>query len=997
MRRFSVLFALLVLATTAAFAQVNTATIVGTISDATGGAVPNAKVTVMNAGTRAQVTVTTDGAGSYIIERLPVGDYTIYVKADGFKQAERHDVHLDATQRVKIDIPLQVGAVNESVTVIGGAPLVSTQNTELGVVIAEQQVRNLPLNGRNFAQLIALEPGVVVSGGAVYFNGLTRDGVNITVDGTDAANPDRPATTNFSGETQQNILSVEVIQEFKTTKGVFSAETGRAASGGVNVITKSGTNQFHGSVYEFLRNDRFDARNFFARGGKDKLRLNQFGATTGGRILRDKAFFFLGWEAVRERRGRQVSGTVPSDLLRQQMLAANPQYGPLLALLPRPNEDPSASDPYRDFYRRSAVRTNREDSGLARFDFALSPRDTLFARYSILDADALNPGLSEVTGREFPAQDRSGTLSYNRILSARALNELRLGVNKQDLPRTDRPFIHQQIGSLSGYLSTPGQEVLHANGGSWTVLDNFGYTVGTHSIKAGFELQRFHYGRANYENPNYDVDSLEDLLASRFTNVRVTIGNDLRRLQESRWGVYVQDDFRVNPRLTLNLGLRYEYYSPVTERDSLLFNVVRDPFGPFRQQGEPIWETDKNNFAPRLGLAWDIDGDSKNVVRAGAGVFYAPNTYREVTALVNPPTRPYTVQMSSREFPNLRYPVDALNIDPSRFAAPVLRTIFDPLQRTTYSMQWSLDYQREIFRDLAATVGYVGNRGLKLLSLHWLNDFNPATGLRPVTTIGRISYQEHSGMSTYHGLQMSLKKRFSKSVAFNTHYTWSKGIEQGGVDGMTASTVNFVQDHANIRASRGRSITDITHIFAADYSWNIPFASWFDATSGFGRRLADGWEVHGISSIRSGLPILITSGRDNYGTGTNQGQRPDYAGGAPLVLSGYESSNIHQYLNRAALADPCDARGLRRPCGVYGNLGKHPVDGPGFFNLDLSVFKNTKLNESTTLQFRTEFFNILNHTNFSNPGGGLTSGSFGQITSTSNRSREIQFALKLIW
>lgn len=974
-------------------AQVNTATILGSVTDASGAVAPGAVVTVTHVATQVTQTAETDGSGSYTFERLPIGEYNLAVRAPGFKQSERKNIRLDATQRVKIDVTLEVGVVTESVTVQGGAPLVSTQNTELGVVIGEEQVRNLPLNGRNFAQLIALEPGAVVSGGAVYFNGLTRDGVNITVDGTDASNPDRPATSNFGGQTQQNVLSVEFIQEFKTTKGVFSAELGRAASGGVNVITKSGTNDFHGSVYEFIRNDKMDARNFFAA-TKDKLRLNQFGATAGGPILRNRAFFFLGWEGVRERRGRQISGEVPTESLRQRMLAANPLYGPLLALLPPSTED--RGNPDRGFHRRSDVRTNTENAAMARLDFHPTTKDNLFLRYNILDSFTVAPSLSPVNGTEYPAQDRSATLSWNRILTPRTMNELRLGVNKQDIPRATQAFVPQQIGNLSGFISTPNQELLHANGGSWTLIDNFAINAGRHALKAGFELRSFHYGRANHEAPAYEIPTLADLLASRFANAYITIGNNLRRLREKQWGVYLQDDFRVNARLTLNLGLRYEYFTPVTERDGLLFNVVDSPYGAFRKQGEPIWEPDRNNFGPRFGIAWDIGGNSKNVIRGGGGVFYSPNTYREVTAFVNPPTAPYAVQLSAVDFPNLRYPVDIRTIDLARFPGGTSRSAFDPFQRTTYSMQWTLDYQRELTRDLVLTVGYVGNRGLKLLTLHWLNDIDITTGRRPVSNIARISYQEHSGMSTYHGLQTSLKKRFSRGITFNMHYTYGKGMQQGGVDGMTASTVQGVQDHSNIRASRSRFVADITHNFVTDYSWDVPFDRWLHADSAAARKISNGWQVYGIWSVRSGSPLLILSGRDNYGTGTTQGQRPDLAAGVPVFVADYRTTSNHAYLNRAAFTDPCDVRGLRRPCGVYGNLGASPVSGPGSFGFDFSVFKNIQIHERARLQFRTELFNLFNRPNFGNPGLTLTSSTFGQITSAGN-AREIQFALKFVF
>jgi hypothetical protein len=626
----------------------------------------------------------------------------------------------------------------------------------------------------------------------------------------------------------------------------------------------------------------------------------------------------------------------------------------------------------------------------------------VFIRYTILNGWALTPDVSPQNGLEYPSQDQSSTLSWSRVINPRALNEFRAGFNKQDIPRANQGFAGpQEIGGLTGFLTTGGgtttsQEVLHARGGSWSLLDNFAYTLGRHSLRMGMELQRFRNGRANYQTPVYEMNTLADLLAGKFTNVTVTIGNDMRRMQESRWGFYIQDDFRVNKRLTLNLGMRYEYYAPVKEASGLLFNVVSDPFGPFRPKGEAIWESDKNNFGPRVGLAWDVGGDSKTVLRLGGGVFYAPNTYREVTALVNPPDRPYTLQLAGVQFPTLRYPVDVNALDLSKFPVPTQRTIFDPHQRSSYSEQWSGDFQRQITKDLMATVGYTGNHGVKLLVLHWLNELNPATGLRPVPTVGRVSYQEHSGMSNYHALQFSLKKRFSSYFSFNGHYTWSKALEQGGVDAMTASSVSTVQSHMDVRGSRGPSVADIHHVFSLDYNVDIPLTKWFRASSPIVRRFTDGWQLLGITAIRSGSPILITSGRDNYGLGTSTGQRPDRVAGVPILLDGWDTSKTHQYINAAAFADPCALRGRPRPCGVFGNLAKYPIWGPGLMNTDLSVFKTTKVTESATVQFRAEFYNVFNHVNFSNAGGSLTSATFGQITAAA-RSREIQFALKVMF
>jgi len=270
------------------------------------------------------------------------------------------------------------------------------------------------------------------------------------------------------------------------------------------------------------------------------------------------------------------------------------------------------------------------------------------------------------------------------------------------------------------------------------------------------------------------------------------------------------------------------------------------------------------------------------------------------------------------------------------------------------------------------------------------------TNRRPVATTGRVSYQEHSGMSNYHGMQLSLKKRFSQGFMFNGHYTFGKALEQGGIDNMTASGVSNVQDHRNIRASRGRHIADIRHNFSLDHSWDLPFDKWLGAGSPLVRRLTGGWQLFGILAIRSGTPFFVTSGRDNYGLGTTAGQRSDLVLGVPVYLDGYAESNTHAYINRAAFADPCDARGLRRPCGVFGNVGSFGLDNPGLVYYDLSLFKNIKITERTSLQWRSEFFNIFNHPNWGAPQASATSATFTQITS-SGRSREVQFALKLMW
>ena len=1012
---------LVLLMTSSATAQINTATIVGSVSDQTGALIPGATVTIENVATQAERTAETDGVGNYSIESLPPGEYNMSVESTGFKRTEQEGVRLFASDRPKIDFVLEVGEGTESVTVTEAVSLIQTQKAEGGVVIQNKQVLEMPLNGRNFSQLIELEPGVVYSRGGVYFHGLTRDGVNITVDGTDASHPDRPSTNftgNFGGQAQMNILSIEFIEEFKTTVGVFSAETGRAASGGLNVITKSGTNDFHGSLFYFMRNDKLDAKNFFAR-SKDPNKINQFGAAIGGPIVKNKVFFFGGWESARVRRGRQLERDMPTQRMRDLMLQNTPEYGDtfvgsdgtapsMLSLLPLPNVPNSETQGgLLARHRRSGTNKEDQDSFLGKFDFNPTPNDMFFVRYTILDAEVFLPDISPTNGTNYPPQEGNGTFSWTHLFGATMMNEFRYGFHKQNMPRRQEAFFQdaQGPGNIEGPFRHDRQELLQSNGGSLTALNNFSITKGSHSLKMGFENRRFHYGRRNFENPHYRFTSVDNIINGSWESVFITIGNPLRRFQESQWGVYFQDDWRVAPNLTLNIGLRHEYYTPPIEsRGGHVFNVIDSPFGDYAPMGTPPWDADKNNFGPRFGLAWDIGGDSKTVLRLGGGLFYSPNTYREVTILSNPPELPYDLTIFKDTTPAelVDFPINVVapGFDISVLGPPSRQT-FDRSQRTTYSEQWSINVQRQLVPDLVAEVGYVGNRGLKLLATKFHNEIIPELGaqLRPDPSIGRISYQQHSGNSKYHAMEMSLKKRFSKGFTFNGHYTWSHGIAYSGIDRVTAFGNRTIQDQNDWRGSVGRSFTDIRHNFSLNGAWEMQADRKLGFDSGFAKKFFEGWQFNWIVSLRTGTPIQsISSGRDTRGNNDSAVQRADYVSGEGR-FSDYRSNRI--LLNRSAFANPCLNAGFTSDsrCGLFGNLGANVFSGPGQQVYDLSLFKTTTIKENLRLQFRAEFFNAFNRANFNAPGGSrlrLSSGSFGQITSAQD-PRQIQFALKILF
>ncbi|MEO7650627.1 MAG: TonB-dependent receptor, partial [Bryobacteraceae bacterium] len=676
--------------------------------------------------------------------------------------------------------------------------------------------------------------------------------------------------------------------------------------------------------------------------------------------------------------------TVPTDLFRQQLIAANPRFAEILNLMP-PVTETLPGEVNRGFHRRGDSRKHREDVGQARIDFAPRSGDIFFARYTIFDAVVVQPNISRLNGFTFPSQDRSFTFSWSHALNPRTINELRFGANKQDLPRNYAAFVPGGAGTLQGYLGTPDLEFLRANGGSWTVADSFSRQTGRHSLKMGFEVRRYHNGRTNYQNPIYVFDTAADLLASRPTSATLsTAYENVARIRTTETGVFLQDDFRLRPNLTLNLGVRYEYFTPPIEIDGRLYNVASSPYGPFRQKGEPVWNKDANNFGPRVGLAWDIFGSSKNIIRMGSGLYYSDNPLRGLTLITRPPSRPASLVLSRGDSPNLRYPVDPFNIDPALLIAPVSRTVIDPDHRTTYAALWSFDYQRQITPSTAATIGYIGNHGVKQLQLIFLNQFG-ADGRRPVPSIGQIRYEANDGMSVYHALQASLRRRLSRGITFNTHYTYGNVIVNGGG---SEEGLNDLQDPNNIRGSRARAAQSVRHLVTMNYGWELPFAR-IAGSSAARKVLLLGWRINGITSIRSGFPLNITSGRDNFGSGQNLGQRPHYVGGDFRAnTSDFRTTNEHLYINRAPFVQPGRAQ--------YGNLGAFVLTGPGSMTWDTSLFKNTVIRERVTLQFRAEFFNFTNRPNFSGPNANLNSGTFGRITGSSG-ARELQFGLKLLF
>ncbi|MBL8229425.1 MAG: TonB-dependent receptor [Bryobacterales bacterium] len=972
-----------ILALCAAFAQANLGTILGTITDPSGALIPSAQVTATNLATNESRSATTNETGYYEIPLLPPGQYKLVIEATGFKREERTGITLLTGERVRISAAMQVGSTSETIEVTEGAPLVKTDSTELGVVIDNKKIVDMPLNGRNFIQLIGLQPGVIAGGGmggrpGIQYGGLSVWSSTYNLDGTDASFIETSTPGDASGLSLINTISVENIQEFKVSTNSFSAETGRASAAAVNIISKSGTNQYHGTLFHFLRNEKLDARNFFLTGQpRPPLRHNQFGGNAGGPIKRDRIFFFGGYEAVRLRRAQVITGNVPSLTLRQTAPQIYRQ-----ALDAYPSTFTPTANPNVGLHRRNENYRDDTDTFNGRVDWLWKGHNSFF-RYNYNDLDQARPQLVPTNFQIFPIRAHIATLSDTFNITPTVVNEFRLGYNRSYINRINTTFTGGQGGiAVTGLFGDDFQSRLRFANNSYTVVDNLSSIRGKHTLRGGFEIRRVQSSRIQQQNPVHNFPNLQTFLNNDPESVRVIYGNPGVGLRQTNFGFYVQDDFRASRKLTLNLGLRYEYYTVWNEVAGRFFNTVGDPFGAWNAKGQGIYKPDRNNFAPRVGLAYDVFGNQRTVIRGGAGVYYAPVPAAHLYSQpFISPTVPFFDVIGRSDFPGLSFPFPRAAIDNPGSSNNIQgRTVWDYNRRDEYSMQWNFSIQQAIGKDMAVQATYAGNRGIKSFATRTTNNFDPALGRRPVPTIGEILVNENAGSSSYNSLQLSFNKRYSKGFTFDAYYTWAKAIIYHSTDGGFPSQ-SILQDPDNIAGSRGLKQANPLHMFVFTGTLAIPTPALINNNL-ISRTVLSGWSVQNILNIRSGLPVNIFSGRDTRGNRITNSQRPD---SVPGVDWRAQNQSIGNWINRAAFAFPATGR--------FGNVGYNTAFGPGVWNSDMSIFKNFKVREKAQIQFRFEMFNAFNVARFGQPVGTLTNPLFGQIT-TADTPREIQLALK---
>ena len=972
--------------------QVTTATLYGTVLDPSSAAIPQATVTVTNDGTQFVSRAITDGKGEFILTFLPVGSYTVSAKGTSFREERRTNLELGASQRVRLTFTLQIGATADSVTVVEGPPVLNTVSAEQRENVRTEQVRELPVARRDWTTLLNLGAGVSQSGVGNTFgislNGLPSAGISITVDGTDAAgDPEYNTLAMYQGQNYIKAVSTEAIAEVNVVKGIMSAEVANTLSGNINVITRSGTNEFHGSLFANNQTENLNARNQFLV-TKAPLVFNQFGGSVGGPIIRNKLFFFGVYEGYRQVGRVSVNGFLPTQEFRNVAIAAVPAYKRFLDLVPLPNS-PVAPAAVAGFYQNAHANPAHDNHGVVRVDYNISDANRLSLRYTRGRPYQETPRLNYNNPRGFIYISEIGSASFIHA-AARWSSETRFGHNNMDMQRKDGigeflsvPCLNSLANSGFGFGGC-GED--HNKGGHNQSFEQvFALTSGRSSLKAGANFLRRLTYRSRTLQERFNYASVDDFLANIPSSMTFWAGENPIDVSNWQLGFFVQDDFRASRRLILNFGVRYDYNSVPTATDGRLF-VRGEPtgFGAYRP-AESIYNSDKNNFSPRAGFAWTVDSTAKTVVRGGAGMFISPPAlFLVMDSVRNTKTTPYDITLGRVEGQQLglRYPntnaqgYARFNVNPN---APDSGTAISSNYPNPYSLQWNLSVQRQLTSSLALETSYTGTRGLKLPFKREMNLVDRQNGVRPDPRFLQFTFLSPADSSSYHAMQTSLRKRFGSGLTFGAHYTWSSLLSYQTGD--LAHLGNTTQDRR--QDDIGPPPSHMRHAFVSDFLYELPFARLTASTSRGSRLLIGGWQFGGILTANSGLPLyLIQSSPFN-------GSRPDYISGS-AVLDNYRETL--QYVNRAAF----QAVPTVRLSGVperNGNLGRGALRAPGLLNLDLSLAKNLAITERYRLQIRADVFDSLNHTNFTGVSSDVNAGNFGRLTSAVARTLQLNARL----
>ncbi|MBS1833015.1 MAG: TonB-dependent receptor [Acidobacteria bacterium] len=966
------------------YGQAAVGRISGQVFDSSQAAIPSAKVKVENPGTGLRREALADDQGRFSFPDLPTGDYRVTVEADGFQAQVRNQITLAVAANLPFEFFLSAGTLNEVVEVTATETPVEA-NAAQGAYFNNKQLIELPINGRDYGRFSLLSPGAVARSNYIAdmgFNGMHSIANNFSIDGVDGSRVDQPYMANgFERGARLLTGSLETIGEVRVQSGNYKAEYGRSAGSSIAIVTRSGTNDFHGSIFNFFRNDFLDARNFFNTkpAPMAPFRYNNPGGNIAGAIVKNKVFYMLAYEGSRQGVGITGSQTVPSALLRSQVLATSPALRTIVDQFPM-GQSPT-SNPYVDSYTTTGVSRVREDTGSVRVDYNLSDRDKIFGRFNLNDSETRGPlfgvtptavGLTDF--QQVPVTTTNATVSYSRVWSPYIVTEWSAGLQRwgsslnseTNIPQVNITGISAVVGSRR-FSRTNSQ--VNQYGGSVSIVN------GSHTVKAGGMW--WHTGVNPYSRglTTLQYTSIDDFINNRLNQMTSQNGDPGSGRRQDHVGVYLQDTWQARPGLTVDLGLRWDV-APPNHGEYDRYRTFDTRTMTLGAVGGQWYKMNKKNLGPRIALSYQPY--KKLVIRTGYGIFYQqypPGNGYNLAAN----TIPGNTTILRSDVAGLAYPyVPASGV--GTVALPNVEG-FHWTKPEFYAQQWNFTLIHELPGQMSLQAAYVGNRGLNLRRARNINFFDPALGRRPIAGYANVNVEYNDAQSVYHGLQVNLTRRYSSGLTGTFNYTYAKAIDN--VQDYALYSTQPQDNRCLGGCERGLGSGDVRH--------NVTYNALYDLPFGKGRKYG-GWQISSLALLRSGIASSVAIGVNTFGNSNLANQRPNVVAGQNVFAA---NQSINNWYNTAAFSLPA--------AGTFGNAARNIGRGPDLINFDASITKNTKLSERFNLRCRGEVFNVFNRPNFDFANSTYNTVNFGRIFNTFGRtigfgtSRQIQLSMRLMF
>jgi hypothetical protein len=990
-RLFPIVSALLISLCGAALAQVESSSLTGTVTDQQSRRIPHAKIRATNAATGLQRETETTSQGNYGLVDLPAGTYSVQISKDGFStfQAARVEQIVGQTRTLNATLNVSGGVQEATIT----EPLVQLDRVDatIGAAVEQEQVNELPLNGRDWATLTSLVPGAIDNGAGdqrtIRFAGHGLDDNNLTLDGVDA-------TAVYNQEQREYMrlnIPLDSINQFQVQSQNFGADVqGGTAGGQVAVVSPAGTNTFHGDLFDYFRNDFLEARTPFNGPSPNPFLLNQFGGGFGGPIVHNKTFFYANYEGLRQRLDGTQIGLVPSPAFLAQASQTSPVLLPVLSAYPlgtSPTSNPNVWN-----YVAPGRQIDNEDSGMIRVDQHFSDQNTAFLRFNSDEAVEQTPTGALTVKTGIDTKFNNGVAEFVHVFTPTLVNEVKFGVN-QTLYHTANLSPVPFGVAVSGFSSLTGSSTTDYPSKSFDLIDDVAWAKGKHTIKFGFEIRWVLLNQGTSQSGTLTYTSPANFLNNDMGSATYTAILPLVRQRKTQYWGYVQDEWKVTRNLTITAGIRYNFFNALhaINNDDVPFDF--GTCGGYCPRTDSFFHPRYGDFDPRVGIAWS-HGDT--VVRVGGGIYHTDGQEDDQNLPISNTVDRYT--FSNTSFPGLSFPLTPFLIYAENGGLGVVTPRdLDRNRKDDYVAAWTASVQRKLWWNVLGTATYLGNKGTNVLTTTYANLVNPATGVAPYPAFGPVTWRGDVGNSTFEALQLNVRRAFQNGFLLSSNFMWSHSINDGSIGGGESDTP---QDSFCRACDKASSDDDVRLMFNLSAVYQLPFGAGktYLSNPGIGRSIFGGWELSAIGTAQTGVPVNITIDRSNGSVpgllAISSEERPNYVYGVPLTPPGGSTPN--DWINKAAFSTPASQ--------TFGDLGRNAFRAPGISQLDLGLSKYVSITERVNVRLRADAFNVFNRAQFGPPNADVSAGNFGVITTTiSNYAtgrgtpREFQLSAKVVF